>query len=173
MGIFKKKKKEETSEEDIEEETEEPKKEENLSLGNPKLDIELTKIKGQIEGFAELRKANSERFTRISEQVGELRGMIMDTNKAIGSIEVASTKAADLVESVQPQKLMVELRKEDGKVEALKANIESNEALMKDLFSEMKKIRSYMLFFNRAHEVSLVFPPIIRKRPASRVAKVC
>lgn len=154
MGLFNRKKKEETKTAEAEETEEAPKEAVQTSSNDEKINLEFTKIKGQLEGFAELRAANSERFTRISEQVGELRGMIMDTNKSIGAIEVASTKAADLVESVQPQKLMVEIRKEDGKVEALKANIESNEALMKDLFSEMKKMRDQMNFYKGVEQVA-------------------
>ncbi len=158
MGLFGKKKNQDDGPSASEEEgaTEEP-KEEKIDTGNPKLDIQLTRITTQLAGAAELRKANSERFSRISEQIGELRGMIMDTNKAMGAIEVASTKAADLVESVQPQKLMVEIRKEDGKVEALKANIESNEALMKDLFAEMKKMRQQMNFYKGVEQVTKMY----------------
>src|SRR5689334_9433523 len=106
-------------------------KKEDTATGNPKIDIEFAKIKGQLDSFAEVRKATTERFSRISEQMGELRGMIIDTNKAMGKVEVSSTKAIDLVESVHPEKLMIEVRKQDGKVEALRASIESNEAIMK------------------------------------------
>ncbi|MBN2053010.1 hypothetical protein JW756_05895 [Candidatus Woesearchaeota archaeon] len=130
------------------------KKDETFNSGNPKMDLEITKIQAQIESFNELRKANSERFTRISEQMGELRGMIMDTNKTISKIEVSATKAIDLVESVQPEKLMIEIRKQEGKGEALKANIESNEALMKDLMEELKKMRQQMNFYKGIEQVA-------------------
>jgi len=117
------------------------------------IDIELTKIKSQLEAFGEVRKSNSERFQRISEQVGELRGMIMDTNKTIGSIEVAATKAIDLVNAVQPDKLMIDVRKIDGKVEGLRAMIEANEAMMKDMMAEMKGIRQQMNFYKGTEQV--------------------
>ncbi len=119
------------------------KEEKEVKTGNEKADIEFTKIYAQLESFAEIRKANSERFSRNSEQLGEVRGMIVDTNKAMSKIEVAATKAVDLVESVHPEKLMIEVRKQDGKVEALRANIESNEAIMKDLMGEVKKMREH------------------------------
>jgi hypothetical protein len=112
----------------------------DIKTGNDKVDIELTKIYAQLDSFGEIRKANSERFTRLSEQLGELRGMIVDTNKAMGKTEVAATKAVDLVESVHPEKLMIEVRKQDGKIESLRANIEGNEAIVKDLMGEVKKL---------------------------------
>jgi len=134
--------------------SEQEKKEETFSSGNPKLDMEITRIKAQLESFNEIRKANSERFARISEQIGELRGMIMDTNKTMSKIEVSATKAIDLVESVQPEKLMIEIRKQEGKTEALKANIESNEAMMKDIMEELKRIRQQMNFYKGIEQVA-------------------
>jgi hypothetical protein len=129
------------------------KRDDALSTGNAKLDIELTKIKAQIEGFAEVRKANSERFQRMSEQVGELRGMIMDTNKSIGEIEVKATKASDLVSSVQPEKLMIDVRKAEGKVDALHANIESNDTMLRNIMDELKIMRNQMKFYKGIEQV--------------------
>lgn len=129
------------------------KKEDTFSSGNAKIDMELTKIKAQLESLNEVRKANSERFSRLSEQIGELRGMILDTNKTLSKIEVSATKAIDLVESVQPEKLMVEIRKQEGKAEALKANIEGNEAMMRDIMEELKKMRQQMNFYKGLEQV--------------------
>ena len=117
------------------------------------VEAELTKIKSSLDALNEVRKANSEQFTRMSEQIGELRGALMDTNKAVGTIEVASTKAIDLVNSVQPDKLMIEVRKTDGKVEALRASIEANETIMKDIMREMKEMRAQMNFYKGVDQV--------------------
>ena len=133
---------------------EQEKKDETFSSGNPKMDMEITKINAQLETYNEIRKANSERFSRLSEQMGELRGMIMDTNKTMSKIEVSATKAIDLVESVQPEKLMIEIRKQEGKSEALKANIESNEAMMRDIMEELKKMRQQMNFYKGIEQVA-------------------
>jgi chromosome segregation ATPase len=130
------------------------KKEDSFNSGNAKVDMEITKVKAQLESFNEIRKSNSERFSRLSEQMGELRGMIMDTNKTMSKIEVSATKAIDLVESVQPEKLMIEMRKQEGKMESLKANIESNEAMMRDIMEELKKIRQQMNFYKGIEQVT-------------------
>ena len=128
-------------------------KKEDATTGNAKIDIEFAKIKGQMESFNEVRKASTERFSRISEQIGELRGMVVDINKMMSKVEVSSTKAVDLVESVHPEKLMIEVRKQDGKIEALRANIESSEAIMKDLMLELKKMRDRMNFYKGVEQV--------------------
>jgi len=128
----------------------------DVSTGNEKIDIEFTKIKAQIESINEIRKADAERFGHFSEQLGEVRGMIIDTNKAMSKIEVAATKAVDLVESVHPEKLMLEVRKQDTKIESLRAMIESNDSIMKTIMAEMKKMRDQMSFYKGTEEVLLV-----------------
>ena len=40
-----------------------------------------------VEGFAEVRKSFTERFSRVSEQIGELRSMILERDKSIQEIE--------------------------------------------------------------------------------------
>lgn len=105
------------------------------------LSADIMKLKAQFDQFAELRKMINERFTRINEQTGELRGMIMDANRAMQDMEVKTAKATDLVEAVHPDKLMVDVRKQDAKIEALKASIESNDTILKSLMDQVKEMR--------------------------------
>ncbi|MGV8171696.1 MAG: hypothetical protein ACP5OA_03320 [Candidatus Woesearchaeota archaeon] len=152
MGWFSKKKEESKSQDDTANgEGEESDEQKPMISGN--VEAELTKIKSSLEALNEVRKANAEQFTRTSEQIGELRGTLMDTNKAVGTIEVAATRAIDMVNSVQPEKLMIEVRKIDGKVEALRANIEANETIMRDIMKEMKEIRAQMSFYKGVDQV--------------------
>jgi len=138
---------------ELNDQPEQEEKKDEVSTGNQKIDIELTKIEGRIQGLDEVRKSSSERFSRVAEQIGELRGMIVDTNKAMSKVEVSATKAVDLVESVHPEKLMIDVRKQDGKIEALRASIESNEAIMKDIMLEMKKMRGKMNLYKGVEQV--------------------
>lgn len=105
------------------------------------LSADIMKLKAQFDQFAELRKLINERFTRINEQAGELRGMIMDSNRNMQDMEVKTAKAVDLVEAVHPDKLMVDVRKQDAKIEALKAGIESNDSILKSLMDQLKDLR--------------------------------
>ena len=117
------------------------------------LSADITRLKAQFDQFSELRKVINERFTRMNEQVGELRGMIMDINRSMQDIEVKTVKAVDLVEAVHPDKLMVEVRKQDAKIEALKANIESNDSIMKTLMEQLKEMRRQLTSFRGVEEV--------------------
>jgi DNA-binding FrmR family transcriptional regulator len=128
------------------------------SGGEPEMSIgavvaDIAKIKAQLESFGEIRKANSERFATINEQIGEIRGQIMDTNRNMGTLEVKVTKAADLVESVHPDKLMIQVQKSDGKVEALRGIIESKDAMIQNIMDQLKGMRNQMKVFKGIEEV--------------------
>lgn len=151
MTWFGKKKAKPESQEEKGGEGEESEEEKPAVSGS--VEADLTKIKSSLEALNEVRKANADQFTRTSEQIGELRGALMDTNKAVGAIEVASSRAIDMVNTVQPDKLMIEVRKMDGKIEALRANIEANETIMKDIMREMKEIRAQMGFYKGVDQV--------------------
>lgn len=159
MFGFLKKKKENPEQESSEEPSEQKPKEEpikiseNASSDIVKLKTEIEKLKAGQEAFKEVRSSFSERFTRISEQIGELRSMILERDRTIQEIELKATKSADLVASVQPEKLMTEVQKQEVKIEALKANIEGNEAIMKRILDELGETRKKIEFFRGVEEV--------------------
>jgi chromosome segregation ATPase len=142
-------------------------------FGDSKLGIELTKLSAKVEGLSEERKATNERFSKINEEIGELRGTLTDTSKTIANLETAATKAIDLVESVKPEKLMVEVRKVDSKAEALKANIESNESLVKNVLEQLKQVQNKIDFYKGVEQVTKLNDEIkeelveIKKREAT------
>ncbi|RMD45545.1 hypothetical protein D6829_02060 [Candidatus Pacearchaeota archaeon] len=159
MFGFLRKKKENPEQESSEEPSEQKPKEEpikiseNASSDIVKLKTEIEKLKAGQEAFKEVRSSFSERFTRISEQIGELRSMILERDRTIQEIELKATKSADLVASVQPEKLMTEVQKQEVKIEALKANIEGNEAIMKRILDELGETRKKIEFFRGVEEV--------------------
>lgn len=118
-----------------------------------KLSTEIDKIKASVEGFTEIRKSFTERFTRISEQIGELRSMILERDKSIQEIELKAIKAYDLVEAVHPEKIMTEVQKQDAKAEALKANLEGNESIMGRVMEELKEAKRKIEFFRGVEEI--------------------
>jgi archaellum component FlaC len=153
FSLFKKKRVEPTAEEEQSAEQKAESKP-DVATGNPMLDMELAKIKAQLDSAAEMRKATSERFSQISEQIGGLRAMIVDIDKNFSQLEVKALKAVDMVETVQPDKLMMEMQKMEGKLDALKANIDSNEAIMKAITDELKDIRLKMGLFKGVEQVT-------------------
>lgn len=159
MSWFKKKKDEDDEVvEDSEEEQEEEKKEEKSSSGSSdgsvaSLSVQVEKIAASVEAFAEVRKSFTERFNRTSEQIGELRAMILDRDKSIQEIELKAIKAHDLVETVQPEKMMTQIQKQEAKIEALKANLEGNESIMSRIMDELKDVKKKVEFFRGIEEI--------------------
>jgi len=168
FGFLKKKKEEgengegSTSSEDPEAsaEGEEKKKEvgevkvsDTASVDIIKLKTEIEKLKAGQEAFGEVRKSFSERFTRTSEQIGELRSMILERDRTIQEVELKAVKSSDLVASVQPEKLMTEVQKQEVKIEALKANLEGNESIMDRIMEELRETRKKIEFFRGVEEI--------------------
>jgi hypothetical protein len=168
--FWKKKKKEkegekkEEAEEKPEEKKEEPGKEKSIPSPAPaagpgdaasvtKFQTEVDRMKASVEAFAEVRKSFTERFSRVSEQIGELRSMILERDKSIQQTELKSIKAYDLVASVQPEKIMTQVQKQDAKTEALKANLEGNEAIMERVMEELKTVKKKVEFFRGVEEI--------------------
>jgi DNA repair exonuclease SbcCD ATPase subunit len=154
----KEKNEEETQEENAEEESsEKPEKTPPPSNNDVpsliKISTDVERLKASVEAFAEIRKSFTERFTRTSEQIGELRSMILERDRTIQTLELKAVKAADLVESIKPDKFMVELEKQNVKIEALKANLEGNEAIVDRVMEELKEIRRKIDFFRGVEEI--------------------
>ena len=168
LGLGKKKKEEENLEapgaEEIPEEEvkEEVKKPEvgGASLGQ--LSVQVEKLGASMEAFAEVRKSFTERFNRTSEQIGELRAMILDRDKNIQTIELKAIKAADLVETVQPEKIMTDVQKQEARIEALKANLEGNESIMGRVMDELKEVKKKVEFFRGIEEIVKLFIKIFK-----------
>lgn len=165
MFNFLKKKKDEEEDEDGSDEGEESEdgesskeveKSEEVSssgAGVAKLSVDLEKVKASVEAFAEVRKSFTERFNRITEQIGELRAMILDRDKSIQDIELKAIKSYDLVATVQPEKIGTEIQKQGAKIEALKANMEGNESIMDRVMDELKETKRKIDFFRGVEEV--------------------
>jgi chromosome segregation ATPase len=151
---------EDSDDEDSNEETKEnkpansgTKNDTNVSGDLIKINTEIERIKVSVEGFAEVRKSFTERFSSISEQIGELRNMIFERDKNIQEIELKAIKAYDLLDSVHPEKIMSEVQKQDAKSEALKANLEGNEAIMDRIMEELKEAKKKIEFFRGVEEI--------------------
>ncbi len=118
-----------------------------------KLSAQVEQIKAKVDALGELRKADSERFSRISEQMGELRSMILEKEKSIEEINAKATKASDLVAELQPESISSELRKASVKYESFDAKIEAINALYRKVIDELKTIRDRLSVFSGTEEL--------------------
>ncbi len=165
MAIFKKKKKGENISESLEAEDSLPPLEEKykqkkgqVKKGKTKaaptakpipvnISIEIEKLKTQLEALSQTRIIFSERFSSISEQIGELRNMVVSQEQEFSELEVKSAKTNEVMAQLEPEKIMTEISKIDMRIEAIKGKMESNEAVNSMIMKELKDQRSRMALF--------------------------
>lgn len=145
MGLFHRKK------DDLDSET-------SPESGSPKKKgaesrVGIQRLDAKVEALNELRRADAERFTRINEEIGELRSLILSKEEEIRDLGVKATKAASMVDSLQPENIISELRKSTAKYETLSAKIEAATALYQSVMDELKKLREKMSIFQGTEEL--------------------
>jgi len=113
----------------------------------------LNKIRAEIDTINQSSGMFSDRIARLNEQIGELRALISTNEKEIHETNLTATKAAELVSTVQPEELLIDLRKEQAKLEALKAKVESSEVIYQNIIEEIKKIRNKMHIYRGTDSV--------------------
>jgi len=146
---FKKKEEESQKEEPVEVTYEDEKERSRFS----RLAADVEKLKALITSLEEKGRIDSEKFSRINEQIGELRSSSVEKEKQIKDLEIAATKAVDLVKEVQPEKFMIELKKEDAKLNRLNAQMERYEDTISQVMAEIKEIRTKIELFRGYEEL--------------------
>src|SRR3989344_9377518 len=112
------KKKEDGKKEEEEEREEKPSK---RSYGAT---AKLEELEAKIKFLNEEGKVNEEKFSRLHEQIGEIRASSIETEKRIQNLVLKAERAVSLVSEVQPEKLLAQLKKVQAKVEVAEERIE-------------------------------------------------
>jgi len=134
-------------------------KKENPDLAEsllPSLDrftAKIDKINATVDFLMESKKVDIEKFTRINETIGELRGVIAEREKQVQELEAEATKASELVKAVQPEKLLLKVEKEDIKIETVKAKVENQEKISKEIIKDIKEINVLIKSFKGTEQV--------------------
>lgn len=128
---------------------------EQLAVGvmGSNVHVKLERLSAQIQALGEIREATIERFSRVSEQIGELRNAIVEGEKRRRDLEIKATKAADLVEEVQPQQLMAVAREQESKQEASNAKIDALQYNMLAIIEELKNIKNTISTFRGTESI--------------------
>ncbi len=102
-------------------------------------DIELLKV--QVELMKQAKQVSDERFSKVSEQMGEIRATVLDSERDAATIKMQAEKAIELIKTVQPERLMTEVKKLEAKIEAAKGVEEKFAAMQNKLVTELKDLR--------------------------------
>lgn len=119
-----------------------PKEEGEVKLSDLLLRIE--KMDGKLDIIDRFRNDMDERSRQLSEEIGELRTMIMERERSFDRIKTDFEKVKDTVSGLEPMKLRKTLDKREMEIMENKAKLEKIETLVRALGEENKKFRALM-----------------------------
>lgn len=107
-------------------------------------DFEIKKVSARMESLDAFIKGLNERFSNMNQQIGELRAMGINHEKAMGKVYADSSRAIDIVKEVKPERLRIDVQKAEMKVAELSEKLESNKQFMETIMNELKDLRLKM-----------------------------
>ena len=112
------------------------------SVGQEMNNLEFEKIKARIDSVVEWINQFYERFSYVSESIGELRSMNLANEKKIANATKEADKVIDIVKEVKPEQLRIDYQRVDMRIKKFEEMIAENknfvESVVKE-FSDLKK----------------------------------
>ncbi len=112
-----------------------------FNASNEKTRFEFEKIYAKIEAMNSLLKGFNERFSNVNQQIGEIRAMTLNNEKAISKSDQDALKAVDIVKEVQPDKLRMDFQRLDLKINSIDEKLTANKQYAESLMEEFKEIK--------------------------------
>jgi hypothetical protein len=125
-----------------EEEVKGAKEERGVNLSE--LLLKTEKIEGKLASFEEARSRIDDRIMRVSEQVGEIRSMVLEREKSFGLLESDFEIIKDAFEDIKPSEFSKELNKKEQEILATNVRVEKLEAILNRLTEEVKEFRTLL-----------------------------
>ena len=108
------------------------------------LNVEIEKLKGKLEVIGEFKNQLAETTRAFSEEIGELRTMILDREKTISKIELGFEKINEIVKEIEPSAITKEIEKKEAKILELAARIDKLEEFYKELTKKTEEVRRFL-----------------------------
>jgi chromosome segregation ATPase len=106
-----------------------------------------------VDGLREMNKDDQERFQKADEGIGEIRNMLFDKEQELKDLKIQVGKAIDLVENAQVEKVLIEKKREDAKIQAIEAKLDSYKALLDSFMNEVKSVRTKIDMFKGVEQI--------------------
>jgi hypothetical protein len=103
--------------------------------------FQIERVSARVDSIVEWIKQFYERFSYISESIGEIRSMNIENEKKISLAMKDADMVIDIVKEVKPENLRMDYQKIDMKVAALSEKIEANKQFMAEIMAEMNDLR--------------------------------
>ncbi len=108
---------------------------------NAIMKMKLERLDARMESINSLIKGFTERFSNISQQIGEVRGLTLSNEKSVSKLGAESSKAIDIVNAVKPEKIRFDYEKVEQRVDELSGKLDSNKEYLDTILEEMKELR--------------------------------
>lgn len=106
--------------------------------------LKTEKIEGKLASFEEARGRIDDRIMRVSEQVGEIRSMVLEREKSFGLLEADFEMIKDVFEDIKPSEFSKELNKKEQAIMGVSVRVEKMEAILERLSEEVSGFRKIM-----------------------------
>jgi len=103
--------------------------------------FQMEKLAARVDSVIEWIKQFYERFSYVSESIGEIRTMNMENEKKISLAMKDAEMVIDIVKEVKPERLRMDYQKFDMKIAALAEKIEANKQFMEEVMNEVNELR--------------------------------
>ncbi|MDH3353318.1 MAG: hypothetical protein OEL87_02630 [Nanoarchaeota archaeon] len=103
--------------------------------------FQLEKIETRLDSVVEWIKQFYERFSYVSESIGEIRTMNLANEKKISSAMMDAERVIDIVKEIKPEELRANYQKSEMKMATLAEKIEANNQFMSEIMNEMNELR--------------------------------
>lgn len=113
----------------------------------------VERLSAQMEAFGKLRESLDMRISMLNERIGELRAMVLRTEKDMLEIRAKTERAVGIIEELDPSKIMGEIRRMQARVETLAARIDATDAKLDAVSGELREIRREMGKFRGVESV--------------------
>lgn len=109
--------------------------------GSSELLLKLETLEGKLQSETERRNSTDERISRLSEEIGELRSMILERERTIGNVEAGYEKIRDEIGDINPGAIAKDLEKKDKAIFDAVARMDRTEDVLESIRKEIGTFR--------------------------------
>ncbi len=136
-----------------------------------KFEIDVEKLKAVMETVKEGRKVVDEKIQRVTESLGELRSIIYQREASIKDQEVKVGKLLDSVSQVDPEKIVMEMKKRDREISNQGMRMEKMNRMVEALNETMGRMRKVLVNLGSLENVIKVSQTVTENLQAMEALK--
>ncbi len=108
------------------------------------MSITVEKLEGKMENERAVATGIEERMSRLTEEIGELRSMILDRERGFNEIETGFKKIEAMAEEMQPEMIKKNLDRKERDIIQISVQMEKADAIVSETNRQIKLFREQM-----------------------------